>query len=262
MTKEKSRRIVHRAIKSAMAEGWDLERSVDAAMSKLEIAIELEQEENDQGVYDMRPLGPKRPDPDKIVSTLPPPPKDSPSLIITPDQYNDKDPVPVTAPIKLSKSPESGGQAALRKYWKEEHLRDYIDSNTSESISIMASGRDKPVELSRNIEILYGVNLVKLIYSINDAAHPTASSANPSGEILSAIAIDTPVFATFSCYDKNQDIDAKMDTIVAQAEVVFAIRPKEISSVTPRRTGHLGFGADDPHDDVGKIINPVNGKVW
>jgi hypothetical protein len=75
------------------------------------------------------------------------------------------------------------------------------------------------------------------------------------------IPVDTPVFQSFTCFDKDQPIEEKLSKIFKTASTVYAPKPEHLDSLTPRRQGHIGFSRKNPHDTVEPLPNPLTGKV-
>lgn len=267
-------RVVGNAIAKGIEQGFSPSQITEGVVNRIELALELELDEVGSGVVADFPILPREPEKRPDLDKLAPPPvatvqhRDS-SLILAPDSPEAKEilakPVrPIRMPLPTADLPTNPNAKGPQRFWSQPQLRDYIEAQTPADLPVMAQGRAKPVHLIRNIEVLPGVDLVKLSYSLGMENHPVSSQRNSptGGEELTAIAVDTPVFETFSCFDREPSIEGKLDRIREAA--AFAYRPKAdtIPSSTPRRSGFLGYNASDPHDSVGPTVNPHDGKEW
>ncbi len=271
MNRAEHEAIIRVAIKKGLEYGYTPDQIAKGAVDRVYAKIELDAEMADAEVLDLDRV--KRPDLDERVHAqapaiipiddpLPPPPPSAGSSIVIDDN----------APIKASPLRLPGGNktpSGPMRYWKQDHLRDYLYENTQESVQVMAHGRKDPITLVRNIEIMPGIDLVKLSYGIGGTNYPSPSQPNgPDGSALPAMAVDAPVCCNFSCFEKIQDIDGKMQAIMDQAAFMYAPKPEHINSTTPRRVGNLSYrlpskdNEGDPHDEVRELPNPITGKVW
>jgi hypothetical protein len=282
MTRAKHIALVRSALNKGIPAEWSVDQLAEGIVNRMELALEMEAEEADSGLVDLADLKP-RPDLDKpqeparLSDSLPAPQPDNrpgSSLIIPPDGpeakevFQNKPELAKPIPLRPAGPLVSGN--GPRRHWQQGQLRDYVASATENTIQVMAKGRPGPVTLVRNLEVLPGVDLVKLSYSLGETVTPSPSSQNLGGEAIQAMAIDAPIFTTFSCFDRDQDIAGKMQSIFTQAEIAYSPKPETIHSSTPRRSGALSYrledphhpGGGDPHDEVGGLPNPITGKVW
>jgi hypothetical protein len=274
VTRNRHISIFTKTITKAMAAGFTLEQGVVAAVDKFLLAIELEQEESESGVMDREPIpiernftprasdNPRnRPDMDISDALKPPIPgaegSQERSIIIDPST-----PLPDRAPpIRISPGSTSDISAAPKRYWKQSDLSDWVLQMTSDIIHVPVEGRINPVILTRNVEVLAGIDMVRLSYGLPDRAMPSPSTPNSrGGEPLTPLMVDAPVFVNISAFERNIDMDSKMEQIFSQASMAFKPKPKSISSTTPIRSGSITFSDSDPHDSVG-LTPGVNGKL-
>jgi hypothetical protein len=261
-------------------------RLAEAIVSRYENAIEDELDQQGEGVVVDFPVTAEAPKtapvalrqaPEPEPDTLPPPaPGQGSSVILATQMPTEKSvkelrlPPPGTKPSSLF-TPDTAQKAERpKRYWSQDALRDFAYANFPPVIQVVPEGRKQPVSLNRNIEVLPGVDLVKVSYSLADRASPQASERNWEvvgdhllvNENVPAMTVDSPIFDTLNCWDYEQDVDGKMQKLFASAEVAFRPKPEHIDSHTPRRVGALSFGERDPHDNADKLPNPLNGRVW
>lgn len=282
MTREKMGKLILPAIKKGIQQGFTPEQITEGALNRIEFGMEQEMDAADGGlVFDLpsngeppresRPALPATMDTDYLrpatpaaagtegVSVI----RDSPSLPA----------VPAVEPIRLGpRRPEVDEHLILRRHWRlsgaivkgQEHLpslQQHVIDNTPETITVRPGS--KPITLVRAVDIQPGIEQVRVSYRLGVESDTQPSMKNSSaGETLAAISIDTPVMVNFSCYDRDPDIAGKMEQVQKNAEHIYRPRPAELGSSMPRRMGHLGVSSEDPHDEVGEMANPINGKVW
>jgi hypothetical protein len=267
VTRDKHISIVKAALVRGIPAGWSPEKLAEGIVNRVELAIEMEIEDAGSGLYEQP--GDKNPDLDKsgflkieggkgdkkLLDPLPvPPAKEGSSLIIDPNSLSsaplisDKRPVKA-APLRMSSNDHSSDRGLVR-FWSQDQLKEYLYQNTEPTIKVMAVGRKEPIDLTRNIEVLYGIDLVKLSYSLGITNYPSPSDINLDGSTPQAMSVDVPIFVNFSTFDKEQDISGKMSVIYSQAGLVYGPRPEKIFSVTPMRSGSISYQVSDPHEDA------------
>lgn len=275
MTKAKHKAIVEATIRKCLNQGFDPGQMSDAIVTKMELALELEADEREAGIIDF-PVTPAQAVPerkhDPVDKLAPPPPAKSPnaksSLIIAPDSQEAREAFnrkPVEFPDTYRPGPPRSlkDPNAPHRYWDQTQLSQYIMDNTAAVIQVPVEGRSMPVSLLRNVEVQPGVDTVRVSYSLGPENQPVASQPNSAlgGEALPMIAVDTPVFQSFTCFDRDQPIQEKMDKIFETAAVVYSPKPEHLESRTPRRQGHIRYSLDNPHDSTPPLANPLTGKL-
>lgn len=262
MTRQKHIRIVERTLRRwfPTEEDETIRRAAEGIVNRVQEEIEDELEEQQQGVvvdFDaVRQVAPR-----PMEEALPPPPPDNPhpSLIVDPTSPEAKEQPRFRAnraSLKLPTPTRSNSKLT------QDDLRDYIYKNTPDPLYVRVEGRADPVPLARNVIVQVGCDTVKLIYGLADRNQPTSSAPNsPDGEMLTAMSVDTPIAATLSI-DRMPNMPQILKQLADTARSTFKPKPDHLASATPRRAGTLTFRPDDPHEEVGPMTNPVNGRVW
>lgn len=263
MTTQKHKLIVRKTLEKwfPTEERTTIDRVADAIVNRFETAVELELEEREEGVVvDFNALRNPGAAARPMEEILPPPPPDQPqpSLIVDPSSPEAKEAAPRFRANKALKLPTNVPKSKM----SQDGLRQYLEVHTPDPLLVRVEERAQPVALRRNIVMQLGVDTVKLIYGLEHRNEPTSSAPNtPEGELLAAMSVDTPIAMTIDC-ERLPDVESILTQMSNLARHQFKPKPGNLASATPRRAGMLSFRADDPHDEVGPMTNPVNGRVW
>lgn len=279
MTREKHLRIVRNALKKSIDQGFTVDQMAEGIVNRFEYAMEEELEDADAGLDEVRtqpapmpaPRAVKQSNPGEGVpaSLLDPPEVGSPhsSIIIDPNSkeaqmaFADLASKEVARPIRLGPQKVTSTMGPKR-YWQAGGLLEYVVAQTPPSINVPTEGRQRAVNLVRKVEVLPGVDLVKLSYLLDQSKSPEPSSGNSqAGEMLSAMPIDIPVSVNFSCYTQDQPAESCMEEIFTKASIAYRPKPDHIDSHAPRPMGAIRFDSKNPHDTTPPMPNPITGKL-
>jgi hypothetical protein len=264
----------------------DAQRYCESAVSRFMVAMDLELEDREQGVVvemdTIRNVQPK-PEPPRITQPVqhqPPPPTNT-SIIVAPDSQEAKETIADAAnrfrsktPLRIPVGGRPGSPRSSSKPWKQPQLREYVEQNTPPILSVAVEGRDKPVNLIRNIEVQLGTDTIKLSYGLPDMQQPGISLPNSpdQGETLNPMTVDTQISTILSCDEHYDGLEPELMKLADIARSAMKPKPDHLASATPRRVGPLTYRiADpkkehdptaDPHDEVGPLTNHLTGKVW
>jgi len=243
-------------------DGFSNHQRATAAVDRFELALEMEQEEQETGIIDFAKLKEAGQFPARESEPVFSPPLPSPdlnsgrqsSIIIAPDSPEARLPakeavggrgIRPVLPIR-----NQGGSLAetdgVKKYRSLQALTQQLYDETPETLTVLPQGRKSPVTLRRNIIQGIGMDAAKLVYELDGMNHPSPSFLNADGSMGNErMALDTPVVATFFCADKDLNIQSVVEKMSRDAEVKFRPRPETITPA-PQQGNYLRITPDTP----------------
>lgn len=135
------------------------------------------------------------------------------------------------------------------RYWGEQDLAEYLVRSMPPAITINPDGRTEPLTIYRQIDPLVGLGLVKVSYRLQGATSPVKSERNIGGGEMERMTIDSIVSQTFSCFQEQQPIEDKLESLRLAANQVFGPHKERIVSTTKVRNT-FNFTDDVPHESV------------
>lgn len=277
MKEAKAKFVIRRALERAAS--LSLDQQAQAVVDALTLVLEAEEAEQ-SGAEPEAPVDldiVKEPLPSKEPPELPVSPAVSPtttpveiapaeveetpqtaSLILTPSQAKSKEAWDLSQkPVPIPRRRPIQRPGSEKKYWSYETLISYLERTTPPILKVVPDGTDVQIPLERNIVAGIGLDAVKLIYQLAGiegskpwTAGPGATPASLDAAQAPAMKIDLPVSQTFFLTDRDQPVEAMVQSLGKQAEKLYAPKSRNIVNAAPIRTGPLGFSTKDPHEDV------------